>query len=296
MEGCTATLLSHKRSQLPEWGPPFGDQWSERAVDEATVSPQQHSNLTCGHVRLGSLTFIPYPNFGFGRRQETNLVSPEFSSESENCEQASLEHELSTPFDTATTEDHSTPSDRACEELLDDAVSEPPASAIAPNAPSTASDAGSSQPTALTAQLRLHLSNLQRLSKRAAFGDETAVAEIQSILNDNQELWRHLGDVEHSTEAMLIEYLSGPAATKESVRRSVAELKHSLAGDNPSQLERLAVGRVVACWLFTQFIERWCGHAVKEIGRTAGLGTLLEASEKRLQTAIQSLKLARTIR
>jgi hypothetical protein len=56
------------------------------------------------------------------------------------------------------------------------------------------------------------------------------------------------------------------------------------------------VGRVVACWLFTQFVERWCGHAVKASGRTGGLATLLEAGEKRLQTAIKSLKLARGIR
>jgi len=52
-------------------------------------------------------------------------------------------------------------------------------------------------------------------------------------------------------------------------------------------LERIAVGRVVACWLFAHFIDRWCGWAIKQSGHTSGLPKQLQACEKRLQTALK---------
>jgi hypothetical protein len=150
-------------------------------------------------------------------------------------------------------------------------------------------------PPSLAGQLRRHSQTLQELSKRAAIGDQVAINEIQVILNDNAELWRYFGDLERATEAMLIEFLSGPPEVKESVRRTTRELKASLLTPNPTPLESLAVGRVVACWLFANFVDRWSGYAIKESGRTSGVGNVLESSEKRLQMALKSLKLVRAM-
>jgi hypothetical protein len=136
---------------------------------------------------------------------------------------------------------------------------------------------------------------LQVLSKQVKAGDASAIAEIQQILNSNDALWRHLGDVEKTTEAMLIEVADGTAATKESVRRSVAAMKQSLLGARPTPLERMAVGRVVACWLFAHFVDRWCGWSIKVGGRASDLAKLLEASEKRYQVSLRSLKLVQGI-
>jgi hypothetical protein len=136
---------------------------------------------------------------------------------------------------------------------------------------------------------------LQELSKRVKAGDESAIAEIQQILNSNDALWRQLGDVEKSTEAMLIEVADGSAASMESVRRSVAAMKQSLLGEQPTPLERMAVGRVVACWLFAHFVDRWCGWSIKAGGRANDLAKLLEASEKRYQISLRSLKLVQGI-
>ncbi len=148
-------------------------------------------------------------------------------------------------------------------------------------------------PPSLASQLRRHSETLHKLSKRAAIGDQAAIAEIQHILNDNSELWHYFGDVERATEAMLVEFLSGPPEVKESVRRTTRELKASLLTRDPTPLESLAVGRVVACWLFVNFVDRWSGYAVKESGRTSGVGKVLESSEKRLAMAVKSLKLVR---
>jgi hypothetical protein len=136
---------------------------------------------------------------------------------------------------------------------------------------------------------------LQDLSNRVKAGEESAVAEIQRILDSNDALWRHLGDVEKTTEAMLIEVADGSAASKESVRRSVAAMKQSLLGEQPTPLERMAVGRVVACWLFAHFVDRWCAWSVKAGGRASDLAKLLEASEKRYQVSLRSLKLVQGI-
>ena len=169
---------------------------------------------------------------------------------------------------------------------------EPASDNHSPSAPRPPSCAGTPAPS-LASQLRRHSETLHKLSKRAAVGDPAAIAGIQDILNDNSELWHYFGDVERATEAMLIEFLSGPPEVKESVRRTTRELKSSLLTPDSSPLESLAVGRVVACWLFVNFVDRWSGYAIKESGRTSGVGKVLESSEKRLQTAIKSLKLVR---
>jgi hypothetical protein len=136
---------------------------------------------------------------------------------------------------------------------------------------------------------------LQVLSKQVKAGDASAIAEIQRILNSNDALWRQLGDVEKTTEAMLIEVADGSAASKESVRRSVAAMKQSLLGEKPTPLERMAVGRVVACWLFVHFVDRWCSWSVKQGGRVSDLAKLLEAAEKRYQISLRSLQLVQRI-
>jgi hypothetical protein len=155
-------------------------------------------------------------------------------------------------------------------------------------------DAASAEPLS-SAAAPSPFQQLQELSKRVKAGDDSAIAEIQRILNSDDALWRHLGDVEKSTEASLIEFADGMAASKESVRRSVASMKQSLLGEQPTPLERMAVGRVVACWLFAHFVDRWCGWSIKAGGRASDLAKLLEVSEKRYQISLRSLKLVQGI-
>jgi hypothetical protein len=137
---------------------------------------------------------------------------------------------------------------------------------------------------------------LHALSNRVKGGDDSALAEIQQILDGNDALWRQLGDVEKTTEAMLIEFAEGTTACKESVRRSVAAMKQSLHGAQPTPLERMAVGRVVSCWLFAHFVDRWCGWSIKQNSRANDMARLLEAAEKRYQTSLKSLKLVQEIK
>ena len=146
-----------------------------------------------------------------------------------------------------------------------------------------------------TAAKQCPFQQLQALSKRVKASDESAIAEIQRILDDNEAMWRHLGDVEKITETMLIEFAAGTTDVTEPVRRSVAAMKQSLLGEQSTPLERRAVGRVVACWLFAHFLDRFCGWSIKAGGRATHLAKLLEVSEKRYQVSLRSLKLVQEI-
>jgi hypothetical protein len=255
-----------------------------------------------GMHRLGSRPFSPFPEFRvLSRRQFENSREPwgshatDVAPTLQGPETAVAEHDEAT----ASADSRELPECNplvAGEPLADQIQSTHEISPACeePSAPGSHSDADA-RPS-LTQQLQQHLQTLQGLSKRAAIGDQAAIAEIQQILNSNAELWHYLGDVERATEAMLVEYLSGPPEVKESVRRATSELKRSLLAPDSTPLESLAVGRVVHCWLFANFVDRWAGFAIKESGRTSGVGKVLESSEKRLQTALKSLKLVQSMK
>ncbi len=95
---------------------------------------------------------------------------------------------------------------------------------------------------------------------------------------------------------MLVEVIGGTEASKESVRRSVRELKQSFLVKTSTPLERITVGRVVACWLFAHFADHWCSWIIKEGARANDLAKLLEVAEKRYAAALKSLKLVRGTR
>ena len=127
-------------------------------------------------------------------------------------------------------------------------------------------DANSPPRPTLHEQMKQHLGRLQELSTLAAAHDQNAVTEIQAIFENNQELFNYLGDIELQTELMLLECLPSPACTKSAYGAKLQELKKSLTSDNPTPLEKMAVGRVAACWLYAQFCDRWCGYHMKQNG------------------------------
>jgi hypothetical protein len=286
----SATLVDHRPvSRRNEWNrhTPFRDQADVDGLDCAwwdeprDASHKVHSPLSlAGFVRLGELnrstsTARSNPNRrGYSHRVDVDVlppthVQPSFrpaeSAVGVSCRDghaagsvasseapaesmgANIPPQNDTPFTTpgaggnvisGVIEEDSAPE-------LNDAVSAGPLPAAAKQSP---------------------FHQLQDLSKRVKLGDESAIAEIQRILNSNDALWRHLGDVEKTTEATLIEFAEGTAASKESVRRSVAAMKQSLLGEQPTPLERMAVGRVVACWMIHALCRRMV-RLVRKAGR-----------------------------
>jgi hypothetical protein len=212
---------------------------------EAIEEPWDHFPLTpFGMCRLGSREFQPFPDFQVVSRRH-------FESTREHADPHA-------DFDATRPQGPATKIRGGDESLASEAA---PVEAVTNQLPlehgTSPEYSDTSARPSLAQQLQQHLQTLQGLSKRAAIGDQGAIAEIQCILNDNEELWRYLGNVERTTEAMLVEYLSGPPEVRESVRRTTRELKRSLLTPDSTPLESLAVGRVVACWLFVNFVDRW---------------------------------------
>src|SRR5262245_20210786 len=87
-------------------------------------------------------------------------------------------------------------------------------------------------------------------------GDREALAGLRAFLDDHPEVWRRAGDLTALAERAWAELIGGANALfAESLARSVAALKESLAGPDPTSLEVLLVGQVVVAWLAAQHGE-----------------------------------------
>ena len=134
---------------------------------------------------------------------------------------------------------------------------------------------------------------LKQLSIRAQAGDDAAIVQIEELLDGNEGCWRLFGDAQASTESQLINAIAcGLRAIEESIRRHVCEMKRALLGDAPTPIETMAVGRIVACWLYLQLVDRCATLAVQDGSRANDLARLQESAEKRYQTSLKTFKLA----
>ena len=282
----TRTISSTYQSG-PEW-PPYGDPFDDD-IDEngdwITVPEVEVSLPEDGHdrddqpwirprfYRLGSA-----PRLGGTRTLAAPSASDERSPNGRGFPDATEDEPAR--IDSRGAADALPESSKPLLADFSEAPAEPPDPLPEPDALSTAD------------RNRHHLLTVRTLSAQAAAGDELALTEIRAILDANEALWRYLGDVEQTTLDYLIHVLLDAPHIKESTRRTVAELKVSLLSTDPTPLERLAVGRVVACWLLAHIVDRRVAHAING-DRVTGLSKLVEASEKRLQIAVRSLKLVR---
>ena len=134
------------------------------------------------------------------------------------------------------------------------------------------------------------------LVQSAQAGDPSALPRIREILDQRPEVWRHVGDLASLAERAWVAALAAdhPVAV-ESMKRTVAEMKAELAGENPTRIERLLVDQVVACWMEAKYLEA--------VAAEPGRGSLeqadfrlkrLESSQRRFMTAMRCLTDVRT--
>jgi hypothetical protein len=102
---------------------------------------------------------------------------------------------------------------------------------------------------------------LTDLVARAKRGDETALPQLRNFLDHNPILWEESGDLGLQVELSLMALVAGSDLhRRECLTRKAAEMKKELAGPSPTPLERLAVARVVACWLQTAYFDGLVVH------------------------------------
>ena len=133
---------------------------------------------------------------------------------------------------------------------------------------------------------------LAALTERANEGDAEAIAGLRQMLDDRPEIWQKVGDLGTHAEVTLIQLIAqGDQLVIQSMRRHARQLRENLTTDPTNQLERLTVGRVVACWLHVQHADRLCANADAGDSPSTVWARRQEIAEKRYMTAIKSLKL-----
>jgi hypothetical protein len=141
------------------------------------------------------------------------------------------------------------------------------------------------------AELDAEQAKLERLSKAALAGDTTAIDKLRAALENCPHIWRRLGDLQYQVELKLIEFVAGNDPLRgEAFRKRCAELRHHLLeGESGSLATKMAASRVVACWMFTQFLELRSFESPHDLQCIKQF----ERAERRLQVAMRTFNNAR---
>ncbi len=132
----------------------------------------------------------------------------------------------------------------------------------------------------------------RKLAKQAEAGDTAALDQLREQLGGDPIVWRTMGDIQRRTEHELIKKLFGTDVfARETFRQRISELRSQVYRPGDSIVTEMACSRVVTCWCFTQYFEY---RALHEAGDRQ-LGNLLVQAEKRYQTAMKTLEMARKL-
>jgi hypothetical protein len=138
---------------------------------------------------------------------------------------------------------------------------------------------------------------LRALVQAAQAGDPSALPRIREILDQRPEVWHHVGDLATLAERAWITVLAAdhPVAV-ESMKRTVAEMKADLAGDNATRIERLLVDQVIACWMEVSYLESVSADPGRSSLNQADFRLKrLESAQRRYLSAMKALTSVRTL-
>jgi len=135
------------------------------------------------------------------------------------------------------------------------------------------------------------------LVKRANAGDDDALAKMRKTLDSNPGIWQSVGDLaKHAQQSMVKLIAGGNKLVSESLLRKAAEMKTELSRPSPSKLEKLAVERIVACWLEMEYLATTYPVAKGEtLGQAKFALKQKESSERRFNAAMKSLTTLRAL-
>jgi hypothetical protein len=97
---------------------------------------------------------------------------------------------------------------------------------------------------------------VEAMVARARAGETEVLPRLRAYLDAHPEAWLQGGDLARRAMELWIGLIAGAdLAAAESLARKAADLEEELAGPSASPLERLLVGRVVACWLQVHYAD-----------------------------------------
>ena len=113
---------------------------------------------------------------------------------------------------------------------------------------------------------------------------------IRDILDRHDDIWRHVGDLSALTESAWVAVLAAdnPLAV-ESIKRTAAEMKAELAGENPTRLRQMLADQVVISWLEFTALENASADAGAVLNQSRFQLKRLESAQRRHLAAIKAL-------
>jgi hypothetical protein len=130
-----------------------------------------------------------------------------------------------------------------------------------------------------------------RLVAHANAGDSGAMVKLRELLDNRPEIWQRVGDLAAHAELLMVNLIAaGNKLMAESLQRKLREMRAELIEPATSMLERMAIDRVLACWLQLQYTDN-------VVNKASG-GTLpnanfqlkrQDAAHKRYGAAVKSL-------
>lgn len=100
------------------------------------------------------------------------------------------------------------------------------------------------------------IERMETLVEQAKQGEPDATGQLQQVLDEHPEIWRHFGDLAGHSERGWVELLAGNSShVRESLLRQTAAMRTELAGPQPSALEALLVDDVVISWIQVRYFE-----------------------------------------
>jgi hypothetical protein len=132
---------------------------------------------------------------------------------------------------------------------------------------------------------------LRAVLERAEQGDDTALPELRKALDAHSSIWERYGDLaRHARDAWLGHVAGDNLLLRESLDRKLTAFELELGLTQSSPLERLVIGRVVACWLMAEDADLACTRSLEGSEPTLRLAQKhQQAAHRRLLTSIKQL-------
>ena len=129
-----------------------------------------------------------------------------------------------------------------------------------------------------------------RLVQQANDGDNAALKQLRSILDESPEVWQRVGNLAAHARLTLIRLIAaGDKLLFESIERKAGEMESELLGPSSTPLERLSVERVVSCWLQLQYCDTASAAPSETITQQKFWAQRQDQAHRRYQAAVRQL-------
>ncbi len=97
---------------------------------------------------------------------------------------------------------------------------------------------------------------LNSIISKANEGDKNALAELRSFLDENPQVWQHVGDLSKTAEKAWVSLIAnGDSLAAEAIQRQLTQLKEELLDDSVTVIEKMLADTVVATWLELHYLR-----------------------------------------